>query len=91
MIAWLPVLAGAVAVKDVENVHLKDRTRYVTDQAGVLSATGRARADSILGDIAFLALGHRQERPRQRAADTDRHGRAQEHLPHRLRRGGGSP
>lgn len=51
MIAWLPVLAGAVAVKDVENVHLKDRTRYVTDQAGVLSATGRARADSILGDI----------------------------------------
>ncbi len=43
--------AQAVAVKDVENVHVADRTRYVTDMAGVLSAAGRARADSILGDI----------------------------------------
>ena len=32
----------AVPVDGVENVHLKDRTRFVTDGAGVMSARGVA-------------------------------------------------
>lgn len=43
--------AGAVSVDRIENVHALNRTRYVTDQAGVLSAEAITRADSILGDI----------------------------------------
>jgi uncharacterized protein len=46
----IPMLSGAVAVKDVENVHVKDRTRYVTDMAGMLSAEAVARADSLMAD-----------------------------------------
>lgn len=43
--------AGAVAVEDVENVHVKNRQRYVTDMAHVLSAQTVTKVDSILGDI----------------------------------------
>lgn len=45
------VVAYAVAVKDVENVHVKNRTRYVTDMAGVLSPQAVAEVDSLLGDV----------------------------------------
>lgn len=38
----------AMKVTDVANVHLSDRTRYVSDNAGVLSATSVARIDSLL-------------------------------------------
>ena len=38
----------AVPVDGVENVHLKDRTRFVTDGAGVMSAQGLRRADLML-------------------------------------------
>lgn len=41
---------GAVPVGEVENVHVKDRTRYVTDMAGMLSPEAVARVDAILGD-----------------------------------------
>ncbi len=50
IIFLLPTLASAVAVKDVENVHVKDRTRYVTDMAGMLSQTAVSRIDSIMAD-----------------------------------------
>lgn len=46
----IPMLAGAVAVKDVENVHVKNRTRYVTDMAGMLSPATVARVDSLMAD-----------------------------------------
>lgn len=38
----------AEAVKDVTNVHLADRSRYVTDMAGVLSPSARQQADALL-------------------------------------------
>lgn len=41
----------ATAVKDVENVHLKNRTRYVSDMAGVLSPKAIAMGDSLLSQI----------------------------------------
>jgi uncharacterized protein len=41
----------AVKVSDVENVHLKNRNRFVTDQAGALSATTIAQADTLLARI----------------------------------------
>lgn len=41
----------AVAVEDVENVHVQNRTRYVTDMAGMLSPTTVTRLDSIMADI----------------------------------------
>ncbi len=47
----LPCTAGAVAVKDVQNVHVADRTRYVTDMAGMLSPAAIARTDSILAGV----------------------------------------
>ena len=49
----LPVCldAGAVAVEDVENVHVRDRSRYVTDMAGMLSPQAVTRLDSIMADI----------------------------------------
>lgn len=47
---FIPLLAGAVAVKDVENVHVKDRTRFVTDMAGMLSPGAVARVDLLMAD-----------------------------------------
>lgn len=44
------MLCGAVAVKDVDNVHVADRSRYVTDMAGMLSVAAVARADSLMAD-----------------------------------------
>lgn len=41
----------AVPVEEVENVHVKNRTRFVTDGAGVMSAQGLGRADAMLADI----------------------------------------
>ena len=46
-----PLLAIAITPREVENVHVADRTRFVTDQAGVLSTGARQQADSILADI----------------------------------------
>ncbi len=47
----LPCAALATAVKDVRNVHLENRTRYVSDMAGAMSAEGVAMADSLLSQI----------------------------------------
>ena len=48
---FIPLLALAITPDQVENVHRADRTRYVTDQAGVLSPEALAQADAILADI----------------------------------------
>lgn len=47
----LPSRARAVAVKDVENVYVKDSTRYVTDMAGMLSPQAIRQADALMADI----------------------------------------
>ncbi len=41
----------ALDVKDIENVHVKNRTRYVSDMAGALSPSARAEADSLLAGM----------------------------------------
>lgn len=46
----LPALWG-IAPEDVENVHVKNRDRYVTDGAGVFSPSGLQQADSMLGSM----------------------------------------
>lgn len=51
LILLIPSLAWAVAVKDVENVHIKNRTRYVTDMAGMLSPATVTQLDSLLADV----------------------------------------
>ena len=43
--------AAALTTKDIDNVHVADRTRYVSDMAGAMSAPARARADSLLQSI----------------------------------------
>lgn len=48
---FLPLISAAVTPRQVENVHLADRTRFVTDQASVLTPDIRTQADSILADI----------------------------------------
>lgn len=48
---FMAVTAYAVAVSDVENVHVKDRTRFVTDMAGVMSPQARTQADSLLSQM----------------------------------------
>lgn len=45
-----PVLR-ALDVDDVDNVHVKDRTRYVSDMAGAMSVSALAQADSLLSSI----------------------------------------
>lgn len=47
----LPGVLAAVPPEKVTNVHVADRTRYVTDMPGVLSPTARTRVDSIMSDI----------------------------------------
>lgn len=51
LLSLMPLISGAVAVKDVENVHIKNRDRYVTDMAGMLSPAALARADSLMAGI----------------------------------------
>lgn len=43
--------AHALKVEDISNVHVTDRTRYVSDMAGAMSAQARAQADSTLASI----------------------------------------
>lgn len=45
----LPV--HALTVEDIPNVHVADRTRYMSDMAGAMSAQARAHADSTLASI----------------------------------------
>lgn len=47
----LPVVASAMAVKDVRNVHVENRSRYVSDMAGVMSPEAVAMADSLLSQV----------------------------------------
>jgi len=47
--------AWALSPKDVENVHVNDRTRFVSDMAGVMSAGARAQADSLLAGMWTLS------------------------------------
>lgn len=56
LLCILLVVASALAVRavtpqEVTNVHVADRSRYVTDMASVLSPQARAQADSILASI----------------------------------------
>lgn len=48
-LVWLP--AAALTTKDIDNVHIADRTRFVSDMAGAMSVPARARADSMLQSI----------------------------------------
>ena len=50
IILLLPLTVSAVKVEHVENVHAANRTRYVTDMAGMLSPEAVSRADSLLAD-----------------------------------------
>lgn len=43
--------ASALSPGDVENVHAKDRTRFVSDMAGALSPAALAQADSLLAGM----------------------------------------
>lgn len=43
--------AAALTTKDIDNVHVTDRTRFVSDMAGAMSASARSRADSLLQSI----------------------------------------
>ncbi len=43
--------ATALTTKDIDNVHVADRTRFVSDMAGAMSASARSRADSLLQSI----------------------------------------
>lgn len=43
--------AAALTTKDIDNVHVADRTRFVSDMAGAMSAPARSRADSLLQSI----------------------------------------
>lgn len=45
----LPLMA--YTIDEIPNVHLQDRTRYVSNPDGVLSAEAQTRADSIIADI----------------------------------------
>lgn len=42
---------AALTTKDIDNVHVADRTRFVSDMAGAMSASARSRADSLLQSI----------------------------------------
>lgn len=43
--------AATLTTKDIDNVHVADRTRFVSDMAGAMSASARSRADSLLQSI----------------------------------------
>lgn len=43
--------AAALTTKDIDNVHVADRTRFVSDMAGAMSASARSRSDSLLQSI----------------------------------------
>ncbi|MDE5750270.1 MAG: TPM domain-containing protein, partial [Duncaniella sp.] len=47
----LPTALRAVGVGDVPNVHVADRTRYVSDPSGILSPETRRALDAQLGDL----------------------------------------
>lgn len=47
---WLPSL-HALQPGDVENVHMKDRTRFVSDMAGAMTPAARVQADSLLASM----------------------------------------
>lgn len=49
--AVIPLLTFGITPKEVENVHVADRTRFVTDQAGVMSEGARRQADALLSDM----------------------------------------
>ena len=49
--ALLPFMAAAMAVKDVKNVHQENRSRFVSDMAGVMSPEALAMADSLLSQV----------------------------------------
>ena len=43
--------ASALSPDDVDNVHIKDRTRFVSDMAGALSPAALSQADSLLAGM----------------------------------------
>lgn len=48
---WCDAMAEAYSVDRIENVHVKDRTRYVSNQDGILSAETVSRLDTMLGQV----------------------------------------
>lgn len=51
LVSLLPLAALAMAVEDVRNVHVENRTRYVSDMAGVMSREALTQADSLLSQV----------------------------------------
>lgn len=52
VIALTAVIAcQAMSIKDIPNVHVADRSKFVADPTGVLSAAGLAKSDSIIASI----------------------------------------
>ncbi len=51
LISLLFPVAFALSPADVDNVHLRDRTRFVSDMAGVMSPGARVQADSLLASM----------------------------------------
>lgn len=52
LLAAVGVSAKVYTVKDVPNVHLKDKTQYVSDPDSLLSPGARDRTNAILGSLA---------------------------------------
>lgn len=51
LLALVAMVAGAYTVKEIPNVHVQDRTRYVSNPDGILSLEAQTRADSIVAGI----------------------------------------
>ncbi|MDE6165125.1 MAG: TPM domain-containing protein, partial [Muribaculaceae bacterium] len=46
-----PVIAGVYDVESIPNVHVADRTRFLSNPDGVISPAAQQFADSIMSDI----------------------------------------
>lgn len=51
VITVLSLFAATYSVKTVPNVHIENRTRYISNPDGIISPQTEAKVDSILGDI----------------------------------------
>lgn len=51
LLLFLPFLTSAITIDEVPNVHVADRTRYVTDAAGILSPETLRTLDAEIGSL----------------------------------------
>lgn len=51
LVAVIQTFAATYSVKDIPNVHVTDRTRFLSNPDGIISAGAQAAADSIMSDI----------------------------------------